>query len=330
MHLAEAMKKNLLSVFFGIFLLNLLPAQDCTLPDTSKMRQHKVKTVNVYFEGNGTQKSLHHTYEYNTRGQLILEKEANAGYWTEYKYDAKNRVSEILKITAASGIFNKTTISFPEGKDWREVGYYENMGGEKMELRMVYRYDSLDRMIYQAWYQKGEISHAQYLFPRNDKGPVDARDSAVQTREVFWRVKGRMVKLVKYDADWKNPVTTVYVYDEKDGALISEEVETAGVKKIFVPKYDEMGEISEVTCNGKALNATEKKSWVQAHYVFPRPHHVWDESDENPLPYSDPIPERNEKRSPVYNGKGLLSEETITADWNGGGAVKFMYEYSYY
>jgi hypothetical protein len=322
------MKTKLPLFIFSLIFTILLPAQECTKPDTALVRKNKVKMVTVYFEGNNSPKTIHHTYEYNERGQLMSEREGERDAKTTYRYDSKNRVTEIAIVTGANTIYNKTSIAYPEGKKWREVSYFESNGGQLI-LKMVYRYDSLERMIYQAWYNNNEMTHVQYLFPSDAKGPVDARDSVISQHQVYWRSKGQLTKLIQYDAQWKNPVTTSYFYSVKDGSFEKELIEAEGKQKINIPVYDAEGMISDVNCDGHRMNAQEKKNWIEEHRAFPKPQSFRKGMDDG-LPYADPVPDRIENRTPVFGKNGLMKEETIESRFMNAGPVKFSYEYKYF
>lgn len=319
----------LLPVFLFPFFLW---SQDCTKPDTAQMRREKVKSVTVYFARKGQDRMQHHVYEYNRRGQLVREKEgAGASVpWTVYKYDEQNRVVETSRMTAEGRLLSRTTIDFPVNKAYREVTYSEEDYKGVFALKMIYRYDSLDRMIYQAWYHEGKMTHAQYLVPQGNGQPNDSRDSVIQTQEVYWMSRGHMVKLIRYDAQWQNPVITEYRYSETDGSLEAETITSGKQVTVYVPKYDDRGAVSDVFCNDRRLGETEKKEWINKHRGFPRPPSKYPYEDQEQLPYGLPVPDPVEKREPQYNAKGLLKEEKIVSSWLPGEEVKFVYEYTFY
>jgi YD repeat-containing protein len=317
---------------FIIFLLTslFLCAQECSIPDTALMRKNKVKRVSVYYHPNDTGRYLHHVYEYNRRGQLVREREGYSQLWTGYSYDAAGRKTETTNFTDSGGISTRTRISyFGAGLNAREISYEQN-DGYGLKLRMVYRYDSLNRMIYQAWYYNDTLRRAQYLFPNNTNGPVDSRDSLVPERKVTWTSNGRLVKWIRYDAQWKNPVTSIFILDETFGYLKSEVRTDSTGKHVFVPQYDEDGNIISVTRDGEKISEKEKARWERDHNTFPRPKIRQSEDYWKYEDYGLPVPELVQSRNPVYNKKGLMTEEVLDMGYGNPDRVKFSYQYEYF
>lgn len=324
------MQRALFFVIICSLTSHFLRAQECSIPDTATMRKNKVKSVSVYYHPNDTDRFLHHVYEYNKRGQLIREREGYSLLWAGYVYDEAGRKTETTNFTDSGGISTRTRISyFGKGLNAREISYEQN-DGDGLKLRMIYRYDSLNRMIYQAWYYNDTLRRAQYLTPNNSNGPVDSRDSLVPERMVTWTSNGRLVKQIRYDAKWKNPVSSVFILDETFGYLKSEVRTDSTGKHVFVPQYDDDGNIISVTRDGEKISEKEKAKWERDHNRFPRPvkketSDYWKYED-----YGLPVPELVQGRKPIYNKKGLMTEETVDLGYGNPHRIKFTYQYEYF
>jgi hypothetical protein len=324
------MKNKLATLIFSLISPLFAFSQECTHPDTAQMRQHKVKTVTVFYQNPNLAKQEFHVFEYDRRGRLIREKEGNNSnsIWKEYKYDEQNSLVEQSRVSDDKHVFSKSTIVYPQGKNYREIFYYEENYENKLDLKMVYRYDTLNLMIYQGWYRMNVLIHAQYLTPRGHNLPNDSRDSVIANREVYWRSGGHIIRMMKYDNQWKNPVISTYNYGV-EGELIEEMVLNGDTKTSYVPKYNERGEIINVFCNGVPLDETEKKKWINSHRSFPRPKSSYTE-DWDRYEYGLSIPESVETRTPVLNDKGLLISEKIIGNSPVDHECTFTYEYKYY
>jgi YD repeat-containing protein len=324
------MQRALFLLLAFCFISGIINAQECSVPDTALMRQNQVKRVSVYYHPNDTGRYLHHVYEYNRSGQLVKEREGYSQLWTRYAYDEAGRKTEISNFTDSGGVQMRTRIIyFGKELNAREIRYEQN-DGYGLKLRMVYRYDSLNRMIYQAWYYNDTLRRAQYLFPNNTNGPVDSRDSLVPERKVTWTSNGRLVKWIRYDAQWKNPVTSIFILDEIYGYLKSEVRTDSTGKHIFVPEYDDNGNIISVTRDGEKISEKDRAKWERDHNSFPRPktresEDYWKQED-----YGLPVPELVQKRQPVFNKKGLMTEEIIDLGYNIPDRVKFTFQYEYF
>lgn len=324
------MQRALFPLLAFCFISGIINAQECSIPDTALMRKNKVKRVAVYYHPNETDRFLHHVYEYNQRGQLVREREGYSQLWAGYAYDDAGRKTEISNFTDSGGINSRTRISyFGTGLNAREISYEQN-DGDGLKLRMVYRYDSLNRMIYQAWYYNDTLRRAQYLTPNNSNRPVDSRDSLVPERMVTWTSNGRLVKQIRYDAQWKNPVSSIFILDETFGYLKSEVRTDSSGKHMFIPEYDDDGNIISVTRDGEKISDKEKSVWIRDHNIFPRPvkkekSDYWKYED-----YGLPVPDMIEKRKPVYDKKGLMTEEFVDLNYGNPNKVKFTYKYEYF
>jgi outer membrane lipoprotein-sorting protein len=328
LYFAKAMKKYFIFLLIIVFSPLLVFAQESTEPDTAQIRALKVHTVKVMY-ANKNYSGPHHEYEFDKRGRLIRDKYADQQSWTYYKYDQQNRIVEQGTSHPQYGNNVQFRIQYPEGKFYREVTYYDTDGSEQEKIKNVYRYDTLNRMIYQAWYVNNAISHVQYLFPRGKNQPTDARDSIISTREVVWMTNGKMSKMMKYDEQWKNPITKIYTYSDIDGSFIKEEILEGNTKTVYIPKYDTQSQIESVICNGKPLDEIEKKKWINEHRAFPKPPSQYIEDFER-LPYGLPVPDEHVDRKQEFDSKGLLIKEIVTTSWQPDLPATFTYSYTFY
>jgi hypothetical protein len=315
------MKKN----FFPFILFSISGfAQEFTPPDSAAIIKAHVKSVKIYFDGNGSKHFFMHEFRYNEKGQCVYENSGSSYYYAK-EYDEKGMcVRQVQRGMDGNFISGWETDYYPSKKQFHVKAFYN---GDTIHPASIMTYNEKGDPLSQIYFYKGEMKTARY-FTYNSQGICTSiKDSVPFDRVTIHDPKNlRQVKLYDslghYKEKWK------FEYDST-GKLVSSEIQP-GTKmyNIYTFTYDANGKVSRIEYNHHPISDSKKNDWEkQWGYLLPK-----DETEDFQLPYSDPVAIPNYAHTLKRDKQGnILTDEvasTYTYSWSV--PVLFTYEYTYW